>query len=230
MGSLWKAKWYLSGRQGGTMPKNWTETRLYILHSFRYHLLNVFGITGIVVLGSLYSSSSHLRPVLSSLFAVARKDEGLNTFDFPGIVSFKLRMYMQWSLERGPGSLGLSVHHFSEALWLLLLLLVFLEKNFSVFLFWGKIAVKYIQWPVIHSGKFNLCFSYLWLCHCLWSEVDWFLTEPSGDCSVWKSRCCPPTKLLCGETMLFNDYNSSGLVLMEVVLWVWMSASGPGVP
>lgn len=88
------------------------------------------------------------------------------------------------------------------------------KSTFLFFLFWGKTAIKYIQWPVISPGKFYLHFCYLWLCCCLWSEVDWFLIEPSGDSAVWKSTCYTPSKLLCGKTMLFYDYNSSGLVLV----------------
>lgn len=77
------------------------------------------------------------------------------------------------------------------------------------------LSISSDQWSLLARLT---CACYLWLCHCLWSEVDWFLMEPSGDCAVWRSRCYTPSKLLCGETMLFNGYNSSGLVLMEGVL------------
>lgn len=36
--------------------------------------------------------------------------------------------------------------------------------------------------------------------------------EPGGDFSTWKSRCCAPSGLLCGETTLFYCRNSSGLL------------------
>lgn len=88
---------------------------------------------------------------------------------------------------------------------ILLLLVAFLEKYFSVF--------------VISSSRFHLQFSNLLFCLCLWPEVGLnSLMELSGDCSTWKCRCCALSGLLLGETTLFYCRNSSEFLLREIVL------------
>lgn len=118
--------------------------------------------------------------------------------------------------ERGLGSLGLSVHLFSSGSFVTVICLLG-----QVLFCFSYSEIK----PVLNvfndqrcqasdtllasftcgSGTY-FCAS---VCGLRWIES---LMEPGGDFSTWRSRCCAPSGLLCGETTLFYCRNSSGLL------------------